>query len=134
MPTQTDDTRKRSEAAQSSCVNDSAAADWYEALREQIDHHCSFCDGLHFEVADLEKKAKTAYAKTAEKTKEIFDQKEIASLWFAMYALASEIYAMAFASSQAHQICGADLSGIKTCVDASLGNFEIHCPISLCGS
>lgn len=113
------------------CFDESIWMDWYNALREEVDFQCSFCNGVHTQVAELEKKVRDAYASTASGMRQIFDTVEIASKWYGMYVFATELLTMAEIQRDAHQICGVDTSGIQKYQMAALERFNIHCPIQI---
>ena len=116
------------EIAPDTCIDDSLTEQWYATLLNEIDFHCSACEGLHLEIADLESKAKAAYESTARSMRGLYDPKEIANRWLAMLLLASTIHQFATVAKDAHQICGADLSGIQQYYDAALERYLFHCP------
>src|SRR5260221_1345486 len=111
----------------SACFDEAAAKSWHEKLLAEVDYHCSFCEGLRLEIAELEAKVRDAFAATARSMKGLYEQKEIANRWAATWLFAVELLAVARASSELHQICGADVSGIEQYVDAARERFQLHC-------
>ena len=116
------------------CIDEALTEGWYESLRKEVDYHCNFCEGLHLKISELESKVKQAYASTARSMRGLYDSKEIANRWLGLWCFASELLATAKAASEAHQICGADLSGIQSCLSAAWERYQLHCPHEVCGS
>lgn len=115
-----------------SCFDEDMTQGWYEALRKEVDYHCTFCEGLHLKISDLEQKVSAAYAATARSMRGLYDSKEIANRWLGMWSFARELLETAKAAKEAHQICGADLSGIVKYHDAAWERFQLHCPQEVC--
>jgi hypothetical protein len=114
------------------CVDETGVQDWYEKLREEVDFRCSFCEGLHIHISELEVKVKEAYVATARSMRGVYDQKEIATRWMGMWSFAAEILAIAQMVKESNQICGADLTEIEKYYAASLERYSIHCPHMPC--
>lgn len=130
----TDASRDEHAANVSACFDEGGAGDWYDSLRNQVDFHCTFCEALHMKVSELEAKVKEAYASTAGSMEDLFDAKEIANRWLGLWCFASEMLCAARTASDAHKICGADLSTLEAHRDAAWERFQLHCPeIITCG-
>lgn len=114
--------------AQNPCLDETLFEHWYTNLRDEVDYHCTFCDSLHLTIEELEVKVRNAYSATADSMREIFDVKEIANRWLGMYFFGKELLASAETLKDAHQICGADLNGIRKYTEAALELFKLHCP------
>lgn len=85
-------------------------------------------------VSEMEAKVKEAYAATARSMDELFDVKEIANRWLGLWYFASELLCAARTASDAHKICGADLSTLEAHRDAAWERFQLHCPeVLTCG-
>ena len=110
------------------CVDQGTTDQWFHKLSAEVEYNCSFCDGVHLEIAVLESKLQRAYESTARSMEGLFDVKEIANRWLATYLFASEILGVAQAAREVHQICGADLSKIEMYQGAAWERYAFHCP------
>jgi hypothetical protein len=116
------------EAAGGVCFDESLAGAWYEVLQDEVDYHCSFCEGLHMNIEEMQTKVREAYASTARSMKGLHDVKEIANRWLAMWSFSTTLLATATIAKESHQICGADLSELQKFHDAAKERFLLHCP------
>ena len=114
-----------------SCFDEVRSEQWFNRLRDEVDYHCTFCEGLHLQISELEGKVRAAFASTARSLKGVYDQREIATRWLAMWSFAAELLATAKAAKDAHQLCGADLSGIEKYYAESFERFQFHCPLQV---
>ena len=126
--TSRDDIATAQTATPAVCFDENLAEDWYDSLRDEVDYHCSFCEGLHLTIAELESKVRDAYASTARSMQGLYDSKEIANRWLGLWSFTSELLAIAKAAIEAHQICGADLTEIEKYHAAAWERFQLHCP------
>jgi hypothetical protein len=110
------------------CVDQGTTDEWFHKLSAEVEYNCSFCHGVHLEIAVLESKLQRAYESTARSMEGLFDVKEIANRWLATYLFASEILGVAQAAREVHQICGADLSKIEMYQAAAWERYAFHCP------
>ena len=131
MPTTQQDHQHGDPFADGACIDEAGATDWYDSLRLEVDYQCTFCEGLHLHISELEAKVKEAYAATARSMKGLYDSKEIASRWMGMWAFATELLASAEAASEVHQICGTDLTELKEYQKAAWERLQLHCTADL---
>ena len=116
------------------CVDQGTTERWFHRLSAEVEYNCSFCDGVHLEIAVLESKLQRAYESTARSMERLVEVKEIANRWLATYLFASEIIGVAQAAREIHQICGADLSKIEMYQEAAWERYAFHCPRANAGA
>ncbi len=102
--------------------------DWYEALRDEVEYHCSFCEGAFQDAGVLLEKVKLAFAHTARSMKGVYDAEILREHWYGMWLFASEIHAVAQSIQQSHQICGVDIQPFQQFSNAAWERFTMHCP------